>query len=197
MRPPLILASTSPRRSALLAQIGVPFCTVPSGVDETAVLFDDPTYGARTLALHKAQAVAKRESAHGSIVLGADTMVVLDDRILGKPADRNDARAMLQALTGRAHRVITGFALVESGTGRMVQRDEQTVVWIRPCTDDEIDAYLDTDEPYDKAGGYGAQGYGASLIERVEGCFYNVIGLPLARLVVTLREFCSELPDAD
>lgn len=197
MMTPIILASASPRRAALLTQIGMPFQVEASDVDESAQSFDDPAGGARTLALHKARTVAQRQSVQGRIVLGADTIVILDDRVLGKPENPDDARKMLRALTGRTHRVVTGFALVETGSGRNVQDDEQTLVWMRSCTDDEIDAYVATGEPLDKAGAYGAQGYGANLIERVEGCFYNVVGLPLARLVVTLQAFTHELSMAD
>lgn len=189
MRRPLILASTSPRRAALLRQIGLPFVVEAPDVDESAWSSQDPAEGARTLALQKARAVAARQTVPGQIVLGADTIVVLDGRILGKPDGTAGARAMLRALGGRAHRVITGLALVETGSGRMVQGDEQTTVWMRPLAPEEIEAYLVTGEPLDKAGAYGAQGYGASFIERVEGCFYNVVGLPLARLVVMLRAF--------
>ena len=186
---PIILASASPRRSALLQQIGIPFEVIVSQADETGVSFDDPASGAVALALRKVSAVAETIRQPGRIVVGADTIVVLKDRILGKPASPDEAAAMLRCLTGAAHRVITGVALMETGSGRNLTLSEETVVYMRPCSDAEIDRYVATGEPLDKAGAYGAQGYGAGLIERVEGCFYNVVGLPLARLIAALRQF--------
>lgn len=185
----LILASTSPRRASLLRQIGIPFVVEAPEVDESNWLFEDPAEGAQALAIQKARVVAARQRVSGQVVLGADTIVVLDGRILGKPDGPDAARAMLEALSGRAHRVITGLALIETGSNRMLHGDEQTTVWMRSFTPDELDAYIATGEPLDKAGAYGAQGYGASFIERIEGCFYNVVGLPLARLVTMLRAF--------
>ena len=186
----IILASSSPRRAALLKKIGMACDIIPPDVDESQVSFsDDPAGATERLALDKAQTVARQIDAPGAIVIGADTIVVLGDRVLGKPHDAADARTMLQALNGRAHQVITGFALVETGTNRFITGHEQTTVSMRALTEEEIDAYLATGEPLDKAGSYGAQGYGGCLIERVEGCFYNVVGLPLARLVTTLNGF--------
>jgi septum formation protein len=186
---PIILASASPRRAALLTQIGLPFEVMVSEVDESGVSFENPARGAMTLALRKAETVAERIAEPERVVLGADTVVVLDDRILGKPGGPAEAAAMLRRLAGRSHRVITGLALVESGTVRRSVFHEQTTVYMRACGDAEIAAYVATGEPLDKAGAYGAQGYGGCLIERVEGCFYNVVGLPLARLVTALRAF--------
>ncbi len=186
----IILASSSPRRAALLEQIGLPFEVISPYVDESQVSFSENPAGATEhLALCKAQTVASQFDTLGYIVIGADTVVVLEDRVLGKPADAAEARIMLQTLNGRAHGVITGFALVATGTDRFITTHEKTTVHMRPLTDEEIDAYIATGEPFDKAGAYGAQGYGGSLIERVEGCFYNVVGLPLSRLVTTLKAF--------
>lgn len=189
---PLILASSSPRRSALLQQIGLPFEVIVSNCDENDVSFDDPAAGAVTLALRKAMTVARTISSPGRVVLGADTIVVVDGRTLGKPSDEEEAIAMLKTLTGRAHKVITGMALIETGTFRTVSFHEETLVCMRACDDDEIRRYAATGEPLDKAGAYGAQGYGAVLIERVEGCFHNVVGLPLARVVTALHAFRSQ-----
>lgn len=186
----IVLASTSPRRSALLSQIGIPFEVVPPDVDESRYSFEvDPAGTAERLALDKARSVAGRVDTRGSLVLGADTVVLFEGQILGKPGDADDACAMLRRLTGHAHRVLTAFALLEAGTNRTVTVHEWTTVCMRDCTDDEIRAYVDTGEPLDKAGSYGAHALGASLITRVEGCFYNVIGLPLARLLESLRTF--------
>lgn len=189
---PLILASSSPRRATLLQQIGFPFEVIVSNCDETDVSFDDPAAGAVTLALRKAQTVAQAISQSGRIVLGADTIVVVDGQTLGKPADADDAVAMLKRLTGRTHRVITGIALIETGTLRLATFHEETLVYMRAFDDGETRQYVATGEPLDKAGAYGAQGYGAVLIERVEGCFHNVVGLPLARVVTALRAFRNQ-----
>ena len=186
---PLLLASASPRRSMLLDQVGIPYRVEVSGVDESEEMFDDPAEGARTLALQKAQTVAERQNTSGRIVLGADSIVVLDGDVLGKPEDEDDALRMLRRLTGNTHHVITGIALVETGTGRTFQAHEQTLVQMRACTNVELNDYIATGESLDKAGSYGAQGYGAVMIERVEGCFYNVIGLPVSRLIVALQSF--------
>jgi septum formation protein len=186
----IILASSSPRRAALLTQIGLLFEIISPGVDESQVSFsEDPAGATEQLALCKAQAVASQHETPGRLVIGADTIVVLDHQIFGKPDDAAEARAMLQALNGRAHIVITGFALVATGTDRFITTHEKTTVHMRALTDEEIEAYLATGEPFDKAGAYGAQGYGGSLIARIEGCFYNVVGLPLSRLVTTLKAF--------
>ncbi len=186
----IVLASTSPRRSALLSQIGMPFEVVAPNVDESRYSFEaDPAGTAERLALDKARSVAGRIHALGSLILGADTVVLFEGRILGKPRDAGDACAMLRRLTGHAHRVLTAFALLEAGTNRAVTVHEWTTVYMRECSDDEIRAYVETGEPLDKAGSYGAHALGAGLITRIEGCFYNVIGLPLARLLESLRTF--------
>ena len=193
----IILASTSPRRSGLLRQIGMSFEVTPPDVDESQYSFEAAPAGtAERLALAKARSAADRSDVRGRncVVLGADTVVLFEGQILGKPEDAEDACAMLRKLTGRSHRVLTGFALLDAGTNRSVTGHEWTTVCMRDCTDKEIRAYVDTGEPLDKAGSYGAHALGASLITRVEGCFYNVIGLPLARLLVTLKDFDGSAP---
>lgn len=186
----IILASTSPRRSDLLRQIEIAFEVVPPDVDESRFSFGgDPSGTAERLALAKARSAACRIDVGGRLVLGADTMVFLNGQVIGKPKDADDACAMLRKLTGHTHRVLTGFALLEPETGRSVTGHEWTTVSMRNLTDAEIRAYVDTGEPLDKAGSYGAHALGAGLVTRVEGCFYNVIGLPLARLLMTLKNF--------
>ena len=186
----IVLASTSPRRSGLLRQIGISFEVVAPDVDESRYSFAvDPAGTGERLALAKARSVAGRVEVRDSLILGADTVVLFEGQVLGKPVDEDDACAMLNKLTGRSHRVLTAFALVEAGTNRLVTGHEWTTVSMRECSDDEIRAYVDTGEPLDKAGSYGAHALGAGLITRVEGCFYNVIGLPLARLLITLDHF--------
>lgn len=186
----IVLASSSPRRSSLLRLIGINFEIVPPDVDESRYSFDgDPPGTAEALALAKARSAAGGVDARGRLVLGADTVVLFKDEVIGKPKDAEDAFAMLQKLTGRSHRVLTGFALLDPRTNRAVTGHEWTTVTMRELTDSEIRAYVDTGEPLDKAGSYGAHALGAGLITRVEGCFYNVIGLPLARLLITLKNF--------
>jgi septum formation protein len=177
----LILASASPRRRELLAQIGVTFDVEVADVDEG----DDP----RANAVDKARAVAARHRGEDALVLGADTEVVVDGSVLGKPVDDAHAREMLRHLAGRTHSVVSAYALVDCATGDEVVRAVETDVTFRPLTDDDIDAYVATGEPLDKAGAYGIQGRGAVLVERIDGDYFTVVGLPLADLTVALRRF--------
>ncbi|MFO7172099.1 MAG: Maf family protein [Bacillota bacterium] len=183
----LILASQSPRRQQLLAQVGIPFQVEPSGAeDRVDVSALPPAERARTLALTKAREVARRHPE--AVVLGADTVVVVDGQVLGKPRDPDHARAMLRQLAARDHLVITGVALVQAATGREVVAHETTRVWIRPLTPEQIEWYVRSGEPLDKAGAYGIQGLAAALVERIDGCYYNVVGLPLSRVIRLLEE---------
>lgn len=180
---PLILASGSPRRRELLQLLGRPFEVMPSRFEEPAVdRHPQPHLHARLLAVEKATEVARRMP--GRLVLGADTLVVIDGRILGKPADRVQAADYLRMLSGQTHRVITGVALLDDRTGRSRRHlfHRTTRVRFRPLRSEWIEQYLDTEEPYDKAGAYGAQGQGGVMIESIIGCPFNVIGLPLAPL---------------
>lgn len=175
---PLILASASPRRRELLAHLGLAFSVEAADIDETPHLEEHPVSYTKRLAKEKAQAIALRHP--GGAVLGADTTVVLDHLILGKPADAEDARRMLQLLQGRTHQVITGVAL-HFDTQTIVEA-ETTMVSFAPMTAETIDAYVATGEPLDKAGAYGIQGIAAQFIPRIEGDYSNVVGLPLARV---------------
>jgi len=186
----LTLASASPRRRELLAQLGLPFDVVPSTVDE-ALAPDVPIPAqAAGLALAKARAVAARLGA--GLVLGADTLVVLDGRPFGKPASREEARRMLLALRARHHDVVTAVAVVDATAGREATETVVSRVLMRAYTAAELDAYVATPEPYDKAGGYAVQGEGGRLVERVEGCYTNVVGLPLTTTARLLRAFGLE-----
>ncbi len=186
----IVLASSSPRRSDLLRQIGLSFVVVAPDVDESRFSFgEDPAGTSEKLALAKAKSAVGRIGTRDRVVLGADTLVFLEDLVIGKPKDAEDACAMLRKLSGRSHRVLTGFALLDPERERSLTAHEWTTVYLRDFTDEEIRAYVDTGEPLDKAGSYGAHALGAGLITRVEGCFYNVIGLPLARLLVELKTF--------
>ncbi len=193
--PEIILASASPRRADLLRQIGVPFRVAPSAVDEEEHLSSTPEARpedlATRLALAKAETVGRR-LAQG-LVLGADTMVVCDDVVLGKPRDAAEAQKFLFRLSGRTHRVITGIALLEVETGRAEVAAAVTAVRMRPFGLAEAAAYVATGEPMDKAGGYAVQGRGTLLVESVEGEYSNVVGLPLVTLAKLLRRFGLEI----
>ncbi len=178
-RPPILLASASPRRLELLRALGLEPLVRPADVDETLRPGEDPHDAAERLARAKAAAVAEG-APDGAVVLAADTIVVLDGEALGKPRDDDDARRMLRALRGRAHDVVTGVAL--SRDGRLVSGRETTEVLFAPMTDEEVDAYVASGEPSDKAGAYALQGLGGLFVERITGTPSNVIGLPF-RLV--------------
>ena len=189
----LILASASPRRRELLGRLGLPFEVWPSGIEEPLAPGIPATTIATSLARAKAADVAERlRAARGApaLVLGADTLVVLDGQPLGKPASRSDAGAMLRTLRGRSHEVVTAVVLrdAESG-GREMAEAVVSRVLMRAYTDLEIDAYVATGEPDDKAGAYAVQGTGGSLVSRVEGCYTNVVGLPLRTTARLLRAF--------
>lgn len=186
---PFILASASPRRQTLLSRLGVRFEVDPSDIDETVDEHTPPEATATRLALEKAWAVAERHP--GALVLGADTIVVIDDTVLGKPASAADAMAMLTRLSGRTHRVYTGIALVHPASGRALAECETTEVTFAPMTGREILEYVSTGSPLDKAGAYGIQDdEGAWFVSGIAGDFYNVVGLPLHRLyTLANREF--------
>ncbi|HSQ15466.1 MAG TPA: nucleoside triphosphate pyrophosphatase [Candidatus Binatia bacterium] len=180
----MILASESPRRRELLAAVGVPFRVVPSGVDEIPRPGESPSRFVRRAALDKGEAVASLHRS--SFVLSADTIVVADGRILGKPRNRAEARRMLSRLAGREHRVYTAICLLCRERGFRDVDTEVTRVRFRPLTAAEIAAYARTGECDDKAGAYAAQGAGMRLIDRVAGSFSNVVGLPMTRVVAML-----------
>jgi len=184
----LILASASPRRRELLDQIGLTFTVDSADIDETPRLAEEPVAYVKRLAEHKAASVFARYSDKSRlIVLGADTTVVVDNQILGKPEDEADAARMLRLLSGSTHRVITGLALVTAFAAPLVSA-ETTEVEFSPLTDHEIAAYIATGEPMGKAGAYGIQGRAARFIPRIHGDYSNVVGLPLARLSDMLAE---------
>ena len=191
-KPHLVLASQSSRRVTLMRQLGLPFEQLPSPEPEPSLLDGPPTEQVLEAALAKARAVHRLlqeqlDEERFTIVIGADTVVYLGDTILGKPADAIEATAMLNALSGRIHEVYTGLALICSDD-RQLRDFTMTRVSMRPLSEAEISAYIRTGEPLDKAGAYGIQGWGARFIEYIEGCYYNVVGLPLARLCTLLTE---------
>ena len=182
----LILASSSARRAEILANAGLPFSVLSSAVDESPYPGETPAALVLRLANAKADLVTAR-AVGPAIVLGADTVVVLDDKILGKPRSTEEARHMLQQLSGRTHSGLTGIALVRLPDGERRQFTESTLVHFRPVTEEDLSSYLATEEPYDKAGAYAIQGQAGRYIPRIEGCYFNVVGLPLSRVLTELK----------
>ncbi len=182
---PLILASRSPRRKAILEMAGIPFVQIPGNVEET-YLEGAPDRIVRFWARKKAENIL--DSMNKGPVLGADTMVALGDELLGKPVDQNQALEMLGRLSGEWHSVFGGVCVLWPAKGINIEFSEETRVRFRKLKTDEIKAYVSTGEPLDKAGAYGIQGYGSLLVERIEGCYFNVMGLPVARFVHEFKD---------
>ncbi len=191
----LILASASPRRVELLSRITTDFIAVPSDIDEVAS--SAPERQVVQLARDKAGAVARR---HHGVIIGADTIVVIDNEILGKPRSRTNAREMLTQLSGRTHRVLTGVYIVSTYTGEERANWVETAVTFRKLAADEIEWYLETEEYMDKAGAYAIQEQGALFVEGICGDYFNVMGLPLTQLYLMLRDLgyrLSQSPRSD
>ncbi|MFL5465447.1 MAG: Maf family protein [Gemmatimonadaceae bacterium] len=180
----VVLASGSPRRRQLLELIGITHEVRPPNIDETARPREAPRRHAERLAREKATAIAKRDP--DLITIGADTVVVINRKVLGKPVDGSDAARMLAMLSGREHTVITAVAV--SRGKKLRSAIEEVRVKFRRLRQAEIDAYIATGEPMDKAGAYGIQGYGATIVERIDGDYFAVMGLPLVRLIGLLRD---------
>lgn len=179
--PRLILASGSPRRRELLRRFGFPFEVVESGVSEDVPAGIDPSRMVLQLCVLKARAVAAKldHSGQEALVLGADTTIDLDGEVLGKPENPEEARRMLSTLRNRPHRVITGVALVLLPSARILSREVSTTVWMKDYSSRQLDEYVSSGEPMGKAGSYAIQGLGGDLVERISGCWNNVVGLPL------------------
>lgn len=191
----IVLASTSPRRKDLLTALGLTFQVQPSTIDEIMDPDLEPERLVLNLARQKTEDVfnslTRKPVTERLLVLGADTIVVLDGKFLGKPTDRADAIAMLKRLSGRAHEVYTGVSLIvkeEDGSTNESQSCERSTVYFRNLEDRELEAYVDTGEPMDKAGAYALQGIGAALIEKIEGSHTNIVGLPIPNVVSLLRD---------
>jgi len=181
------LASASPRRKELLEQVGLQFDVEPTNYDEETTSASEPHEMAMELSLGKAKSAARKHRK--SLIIAADTLVVLGDRVVGKPHTNAQAREMLRALSGRTHSVITGFSILDTETGKVLSRSVETKVHMRKLTLKEIDSYVRTKEPLDKAGGYAIQGWGVVLVDRIEGDYSNVVGLPLSALAESLGVF--------
>jgi septum formation protein len=183
----LILASASPRRAEILRSAGLPFSVLHSAIDETPLPNETPNALVHRLAGEKADLVAAR-SVGPAIVIAADTVVALDGHILNKPRSTDEARSMLQNLSGRAHSVLTGVCLIRLPDVERREFTESTLVHFNRLTEEDISCYLATDEPHDKAGAYAIQGQAGRYIPRIEGCYFNVVGLPLSRLLDSLHD---------
>jgi len=183
---PLVLASSSPRRRYLLGLVGIRHRVIAPRVREEDHAHENPAKHVARLAGLKAHSVRGRVKR--GMILGADTIVLLDGAILGKPRGKAEAKRMLGRLSGRWHTVYTGLAVVDAASGKAVTGVERSRVRIRKLTGPEIEAYIATGEPMDKAGAYGIQGYGAAIVEQVRGCYFNVVGLPMVRMLNLVRE---------
>lgn len=177
----LILASSSPRRADLLRQIGIRFRVVKSDLSEPKIIAENQV---EEIALAKARSVGSRYP--DELILGADTIVICSGKVLGKPKNEQEARVMLMLLSGKVHKVATGIAFVKGS--REITSREETLVWMREIEEEEISRYVASDEPYDKAA-YAIQGKGAVFVQKVEGCFFNVVGLPLFKVANMLKEW--------
>lgn len=199
MPPSLILASGSPRRTELLSRMGIQHIVVPSTVDERQIIADHPRTFAMRAAYAKARDVAAR-SPKGAWVLAADTVVTHKLLLYGKPDDAHDARRMLRALSGETHEVITALALTQGGTETTQLQAATTRVCFKQLSEQDINAYIATGEPMDKAGAYGIQGHGGELVDYIVGDYYNVVGLPCRLLMTMLEdaglEIATAIPDA-
>jgi len=188
---PVVLASASPRRQHLLKQIGLNFIVHPSGIDEDSHSFPTPEEYVLNLSKKKAYEVAKNYG--DALIISADTIVVLDGEIINKPKNPDEAKQMLRKLSGKTHKVYTGFTILDTKTKKTLSDFEVTDVKFRELTDEEIDEYVATGSPLDKAGAYGIQDdYGAVFVERINGCFYNVVGFPLTKFYLAMKKFLSD-----
>ncbi len=182
----IILASSSPRRQSLLKNLGIYFSTMSANIDENFLPQESPRDAVRRLARLKAErAILVLKEDY--LLIAADTIVVLDGQVMGKPCSEDDALEMLTRLSGRCHEVITAVCVRTSAGGCEVE-DETTRVYFRSLSKEEIEAYIASGEPADKAGAYGIQGRGGLLVERIEGCYFNVVGLPISRLYLMLKK---------
>ena len=183
----IILAAASPRRVELLEKIGLRFKVEPSNYEEDMHSELEPHEFARKISLEKAEAVASKHK--NAIVIAADTIIVFGSKILGKPHTENEARKMLETINGASHSVITGFSIIDTGKNKTLSKSVETKIHVRKLTLAEIDAYVRSKEPLDKAGAYAIQGLGAVIVEKIEGDYFNVVGLPLSALTEALKEF--------
>jgi len=185
---PIYLASKSPRRKKLLKQIGLEFRTLTFDFEEKLIPYESPVIAVKRLAAEKMNEASSRVKSD-AIIITADTIVMLDGTILGKPKSKTDAKRMLRMLSGRTHLVYTGFGVMNTSNNKLLIRYEKTSVTFRNLMNNEINDYVETGSPLDKAGAYGIQDdFGAVFVSKINGCYYNVVGLPLANLYKSLEE---------
>lgn len=182
----IILASGSPRRKQILEQVGLNFIVEVSDYEEKSIPGVSPSEFVETLSLEKANAVAKNHN--DAIIIGADTIVVLNSQILGKPKTKQDAREMLKKLSGNTHSVFTGFTIIDTVNKRTITNHVETKIRFKNLSEEEIRAYIETGEPMDKAGAYGVQDKGALFVEHIEGDYSSVMGLPIVKIFEILKE---------
>lgn len=185
----IILASGSPRRKEILENLGFTFKIIPSRIDEEFLIKnsknEDYIFNIKKIARLKAENIAQGQK--DSVVIAADTLVICNGKIMGKPKDLKEARKMLLELSGSNHKVITGICIIKSRTKKTVVDYETTLIKFKELTNEEIEDYLNTGEFLDKAGGYGIQGYGSLFVESIKGCYFNVVGLPVFKLYKNLN----------
>lgn len=183
----IVLASASPRRKEILSITGLPFFVDPSGYEEELDHTVNPHDLAKDLSQGKALNIAGKY--RNALIIAADTFIVFNGRLLGKPHTRAEAQKMLILLNGRSHSVITGYTVLDTSTGKKITRSVETTVWFKKMSRAQIDAYVKTGEPLDKAGAYAIQGLGAMIVKKIEGDYMNVVGLPLSDLAESLKKF--------
>ena len=189
----IVLASASPRRRELLARLGKPFDVIPAGTEEFVNPGTTPAQAIQQIARQKATAVAAFDRSE-TVMIGADTAVILGSEVLGKPSDREAALRMLWQLRGQTHQVVTALAIVENPSGNCAVSHVTTAVTMHACTDREMEEYVSSGESDDKAGAYAIQGFGRELVESIQGCYLNVVGLPLCELSRMLSAVGLEVP---
>ncbi|MEA3466444.1 MAG: Maf family nucleotide pyrophosphatase [Thermodesulfobacteriota bacterium] len=183
----IILASASPRRRELLASVGITFQVIPSNIEEKHRIGESPSDFVLRLSEEKAAQVAQRSGITGRWVIGSDTIVVCDDNIIGKPTSTQDSSSMLHQLSGRSHQVLSGYAIIDRDNNTCIKRCVTTEVTFRTLTEQEIEGYIATGEPADKAGSYAIQGIGSYIVTGINGSYTNVVGLPMSHIVNDLK----------
>ncbi len=186
--PAIVLASASPRRRELLSSVGITFQVIPSQVDETRLTNEAPADFVQRLSYEKAAEVAQQPQVAGRWFIGSDTIVLCDGQILEKPTSAQHSAQMLQLLSGRSHQVLSGYAIIDRNTDKHIRRYVTTEVTFRTLTEREIESYIATGEPADKAGSYAIQGLGSYIVTNINGSYTNVVGLPIAQVVSDLRQ---------